>query len=68
MVAAKGSEPDICASCGGPGDELAAVHRIYLTVDEAGRMTGSETVDELERWCRSCRAMYPNLPEGAEAS
>jgi hypothetical protein len=67
-VGTTGAEPDICANCGGPGDALAEVHRVYVTVDEAGRVTGSETVDELERWCRSCRAMYPHLPEEAEAS
>ncbi|HVC72069.1 MAG TPA: hypothetical protein VNC61_17585 [Acidimicrobiales bacterium] len=51
-----------CASCGGPGDDLAEVRRIYLTVDAGGRVTGSETTEGAELWCRSCRTLYPHEP------
>ncbi len=62
-VAAEEAERDgTCANCGGPGDGLEEVRRVYVTLDEAGRVTGSETVAGTERWCLACRAVYPHLP------
>jgi hypothetical protein len=63
---AEGSAADDCANCGGPGDGLEEVRRVYVTVDEHGRVTGSETMADRERWCLSCRSLYPHLPEGHE--
>ena len=61
-----GAEADeSCASCGAPGDDLQAVRRIYLIVDADGRVTGSETQEAGERWCRSCRALYPHEAIGS---
>jgi hypothetical protein len=51
---------DACANCGGPGDGLEDVRRVYVTVDDQGRATGSETVTDPERWCVSCRSLYPH--------
>jgi hypothetical protein len=67
-VTAIGADPDdTCANCGGPGDAVSAVRRVYVTVDDQGRVTGSETMSEPERWCVSCRSLYPHLacPDGA---
>jgi hypothetical protein len=55
-----------CANCGGPGDDLEVVRRVYLTVDDTGRVTGWQTVDPPERWCRSCRTLYPHEPESSD--
>jgi hypothetical protein len=54
-----------CASCGGPGDGLEVVRRIYVTVDDRGRVTGSETMADPEWWCRACRSTYPHLPQSS---
>jgi hypothetical protein len=53
---------DTCANCGGPGDDLDEVRRVYVTVDDEGRVTGSETMEAPERWCAACRTLYPHLP------
>jgi len=41
---------------------LQEVRRVYVTVDEHGRVTGSETMAGGEFWCLSCRSLYPHLP------
>ena len=50
-----------CASCGAPEAEqdLIAVHRVYLRTDGEGRVVGEDVQPEVERWCRSCRTLYP---------
>ncbi len=40
--------------------------RIYVTIDDGGRVTTSETVDGPERWCLSCRSLYPHRPVGPD--
>jgi 5-methylcytosine-specific restriction endonuclease McrA len=57
-----GGTSGVCQSCGRPDEELVEVHRVYLETDDRGRMTGSRTLDEVEIWCLSCRAQYPNQP------
>ena len=60
-MATSGESPDLtCANCAGPGDDLEAVCRVYVTVDAGGRVTGSETQPETEWWCLSCRTLYPH--------
>jgi hypothetical protein len=49
-----------CTSCGAVDDGLVSVRRVYLTVDDAGRVTGSETMADPEWWCQSCRSLYPH--------
>ncbi|MGH9016622.1 MAG: hypothetical protein ACRDY1_02630 [Acidimicrobiales bacterium] len=51
-----------CDSCGRGEDALEAVHRQYVTMDDSGAVTGTETVDEVEHWCLACRAAYPHAP------
>ncbi|MHB8328988.1 MAG: hypothetical protein ACYDD6_05090 [Acidimicrobiales bacterium] len=51
-----------CESCGATGDALVKVCRVYLDTDAQGRVTGSHTIDEPERWCVSCRSLYPHEP------
>ena len=50
----------VCENCDRPDDDIQAVHRVYV-VPEAWDTPGSETkVEEEERWCFSCRSMYPH--------
>lgn len=51
-----------CDSCGAPEDAqgLAAVHRVYLITGDQGQVAGERVLDEVERWCLSCRSLYPN--------
>jgi hypothetical protein len=54
-------EPDVptgraaleCENCGRPDDDLTVVHRMYLIPEEI-------RVEEVERWCVSCRTQYPH--------
>ncbi|CAN5609636.1 hypothetical protein BH18ACT1_BH18ACT1_14640 [soil metagenome] len=49
-----------CTSCGAATEDLAAVHRVYVT-PEAGDTEGrTEVLDEVERWCFPCRTHYPH--------
>jgi hypothetical protein len=51
-----------CDSCGRTDEDLAEVHRAYLTPetwDTPGRV---DIVPDLERWCLVCRAHYPHEP------
>jgi len=53
-----------CENCAREDDDLVVVHRVYVTPeswDTAGTVT---EVDETERWCFSCRSMYPHRVEG----
>lgn len=51
-----------CESCGADGEELAAVHRVYVT-PQAWDQEGSERrLDEVERWCLVCLTHYPHEP------
>ena len=67
MATTEARAGDTCANCGGPGDDLDEVLRVYVTVDDDGRVTGSQTMDAPERWCVACRALYPHLPTGPDA-
>lgn len=53
-----------CDSCGAGGEEgdLQPVHRVYLELDRTGQVTGEKVLAEVERWCPSCRSLYPNRP------
>jgi hypothetical protein len=40
---------------------LVRVHRVYLELDEWGEEEPKATVvEEVERWCMSCRSIYPH--------
>jgi hypothetical protein len=51
-----------CESCGAtePEESLLAVHRVYLQTDDQGRVIGESVVLDVERWCLSCRSLYPH--------
>jgi hypothetical protein len=65
VTAIGGGGDENCQSCGGADDELVEVRRVYVQVDDQGVVTGEETVDEVELWCRSCRSLYPHRPAGS---
>jgi len=51
----------ICESCGRDDEDVAAVHRMYVT-PEAWDTPGTEKVlDEVEHWCFACRSHYPHV-------
>jgi hypothetical protein len=59
-----------CDSCGAPADDVASVHRVYVT-PRAWDLTGDDdeatedkvdVLDEVERWCFPCRSQYPHQP------
>jgi hypothetical protein len=49
-----------CDSCGREGEELTAVHRMYV-VPETWDTPGSQTtLTDVELWCFACRSHYPH--------
>ena len=56
-----------CDSCGAPDDDLAAVHRVYVTPEAWDQEEKVDVVDDVERWCFPCRTMYPHRPVEASA-
>lgn len=54
-----------CDNCGATSADREPVHRMYV-VPESWDTERSETVlPDVERWCFSCRSMYPHQPAGA---
>jgi hypothetical protein len=49
-----------CDSCGSDADDLAAVHRVYLTPESSGAPGRVDVCDDVERWCFPCRTSYPH--------
>jgi hypothetical protein len=53
-----------CENCARPEaneSDLVQVHRVYLQLDEWEEEEPKATVmEEVERWCRSCRSIYPH--------
>jgi hypothetical protein len=50
-----------CARTESNAANLVAVHRVYLELDEWGEEEPKATVmEEVERWCLSCRSIYPH--------
>ncbi|MEY2399543.1 MAG: hypothetical protein QOJ00_2717 [Actinomycetota bacterium] len=50
-----------CARAESNPADLVAVHRVYLELDEWNEQEPKATVvDEVERWCASCRSIYPH--------
>jgi len=49
-----------CDNCAREDDELVAVHRVYVTPESWETQRSSTTVEDVERWCFSCRSMYPH--------
>lgn len=61
-----------CGSCGRDerAGDVVAVHRVYVTPPERGFEDITEArvqvVEEVERWCASCRATYPHQVDGED--
>jgi hypothetical protein len=51
-----------CESCGAAADDLAAVHRVYVTPAAWDTEERIDVLDEVERWCFPCRSQYPHQP------
>jgi hypothetical protein len=60
---------ETCDSCGAPADDIAPVHRVYvtpgawdLTSQDEAAADRVDVLDEVERWCFPCRSQYPHQP------
>ena len=61
--AGNGSSPGpTCQSCGLAQGPFELVRRVYLEADGRGGLRVSETVEDVERWCPACCAVYPHEP------
>jgi hypothetical protein len=49
-----------CESCGAAADDLAEVHRVYVTPAAWDTEQEVDVLDEVERWCFPCRSQYPH--------
>jgi hypothetical protein len=57
----------VCENCGHEDEELALVHRVYVTPESWSTPAAVQTLDEGELWCMSCRSQYPHeLAEDVE--
>ena len=54
-----------CENCGFQGNDLAVVHRLYVTPETWDTPRSERLVDDTERWCSSCRSQYPHQEAGA---
>lgn len=56
-----------CDSCGADDQPVEAVHRKYVVPESWDREASESTLPDVERWCFSCRSMYPHerVGEGA---
>jgi hypothetical protein len=53
----------VCENCGGEDDdELTLVRRMYVVPESWDNPGSSQTVEESELWCFSCRSQYPHEP------
>jgi hypothetical protein len=57
-----GATTGTCESCGAPADDLATVHRVYITPQDWDAEERVEVVEDVERWCFPCRSNYPHQP------
>jgi hypothetical protein len=56
----------MCESCGSGDGPLEPVRRVYLETDGHGGLRVARTVADIERWCPTCRTVYPNEPGSAD--
>ncbi len=54
-----------CESCGANEDELAPVHRKYVTPGDGEQDETVRVLSDVERWCVSCLTQYPHVPAEA---
>lgn len=55
-----------CDSCGRDDEDVAPVHRVYVTPETWDTEGKVEVVDTIEQWCFVCRSHYPHQPVGAD--
>jgi hypothetical protein len=55
-----GMSTGTCESCGRDADDLARVHRVYVTPEAWDTEEKAEVQPEVEAWCFSCRTHYPH--------
>jgi len=55
-----------CESCGRDGEQLRAVHRVYVTPDSWDTEGKTTRLDEVEWWCFACCTHYPHEPVDAD--
>jgi hypothetical protein len=49
-----------CENCAREDSEIAPVKRMYVVPESWDTKGSSTTMDEVERWCWSCRTQYPH--------
>ena len=49
-----------CDSCGRDDEDLAKVHRVYVTPEAWDTEEKAEVQADVEVWCFSCRTHYPH--------
>ena len=49
-----------CDNCAREDSEVARVKRMYVVPESWDTKGSSTTLDEVERWCFSCRTQYPH--------
>jgi hypothetical protein len=49
-----------CESCGRDDEDLARVHRVYVTPETWDQEGKTQRLDEVETWCFACRTHYPH--------
>lgn len=50
-----------CDSCGAESDDVAAVHRKYVT-SSWDQEQSERILPDVEQWCFSCLTQYPHVP------
>ncbi|HUP87370.1 MAG TPA: hypothetical protein VM143_17080 [Acidimicrobiales bacterium] len=50
-----------CENCAREDSEVAPVKRMYVVPESWDQHGSSTTMDEVERWCWSCRTQYPHV-------
>jgi hypothetical protein len=53
-------EVGVCENCNREDDDLEPVKRMYVVPESWDTAASSQTLDEVERWCFSCRTQYPH--------
>ena len=49
-----------CDNCARDDSEVAPVKRMYVVPESWDTEGSSQTLDEVEQWCFSCRTQYPH--------
>jgi hypothetical protein len=58
----------VCENCARGDDDLAPVHRVYVTPETWETPGSSRTEGAVELWCFSCRSQYPHEPAAGDTA